>query len=74
MTFPSVYDRFVLRPVSRIMLNPSPFAVVPILYNPHHAPACFLRIHRLLPLSTAQRQASPPHLLLHRHGSVLLHL
>ena len=49
-------------------------AVVPTLHLCHHAPVCSLRIHQPLPLPTAKRQASPPHLLLHRHGSVLLHL
>lgn len=51
-----------------------PFAVVPTLHNRHHAPACFPRTHQLLPLPTAKRQVSPPHLLLRRHRRVLLHL
>jgi hypothetical protein len=64
-----------LRTISHPLMSCSiPSAVVPTLHVCRHALACSPRIHQRLPLPTAKRQVSPPHLLLHRHGSVLLHL
>ena len=55
-----------------VVLNP--LVVVSALHLCRHALSRFPRVHQRHPLVPAKRQVSSLHLLLHRHGGVLLYL